>query len=63
MTGFIANGVVGFGFDDYPGARIPIELAPDKITGAAQRIALEKISSQHFAPLRPRCQLVHFSGL
>jgi hypothetical protein len=63
MTGFIAHGVVGFGFDDYASARIPIELAPDEITGAAQGIALEKISPQHFAPPYPHCQLVHFSGL
>jgi hypothetical protein len=63
MTRFIADGVVGFGFDDYPSTRIPIELAPDEITGAAQRIAPEKISYQHFAPICLHCQLIHFSGL
>ena len=63
MTRFIADFVVGFRFDNYPRARVPIELAPDELMGAAQRIALEKISPQHFAPLRPGCQLVHFSGL
>jgi hypothetical protein len=60
MTGFIADGLVGFGFDDYTSARIPIELAPDEITGAAQRIALEKVSPQHFAPPCRHCLLVHF---
>jgi hypothetical protein len=63
MTRFIADCVIGFGFDDYASARIPIELAPDEITGAAQRIAPEKIPSQHFALPRPHCQLLHFSGL
>jgi hypothetical protein len=63
MTGFIADCIVGFRLDDYPGAQIPVELASDEIAGTAQWIALEKISPQHFAPPRPRCQLVHFSGL
>jgi hypothetical protein len=63
VTRFVPDCVIGFRFNNYPGARIPIELAPDEITGTAQRIALEKISPQHFAPPRPRCQLVHFSGL
>ena len=63
MTSFVADCVVGFGFNDQPSARIPIELAPDEITGAPQRIALEKISPQHFVPACPHCQLVHFSGL
>jgi hypothetical protein len=63
MTGFITDCVIGFSFNDYPGTRIPIELAPDEITSAAQRIALEKISPQHFALRRPHSQLVHFSGL
>jgi hypothetical protein len=63
MTSFVADCVVGFGFNDQPSARIPIELAPDEIAGAAQRIALEKISPQYFAPPCPQCQLVHFSGL
>jgi len=63
MTRFIADCVVGFGFDDYASARIPNELAPDEITGAAQRIAPEKIPSQHFALPCPHCQLLHFSGL
>jgi hypothetical protein len=63
VTRFIPDCVVGFRFNNYPGARITIELAPDEIAGTAQRIALEKISPQHFAPPRPRCQLVHFSGL
>ena len=60
MTRFVADGVVGFGFDDYASARIPIELAPDEVTGAAQRSALEKISSQHFAPPRPAASWLTF---
>jgi hypothetical protein len=63
MTSFIADCVVRFRFDYYPRARIPIELAPHEIAGTAERVALEKISPQHFAPLHPGCQLVHFSGL
>jgi hypothetical protein len=63
VTRFIPNCVVGFRFNNYPGARIPIELAPNEITGAAQRIALEKISPEHFAPSCPDWHLVHFSGL
>jgi hypothetical protein len=63
MTGFIADCVIGFRFNDYPGTRIPLQFAPNKITGAAQRVALEKISPQQFAPPCHRCQPVHFSGL
>jgi hypothetical protein len=63
MTSFIADCVVRFRLDYYPGARIPIELAPHEIAGAAERAALEKISPQHFAPPCPRYQLAHFSGL
>jgi hypothetical protein len=63
MASFIADRVVRFRLDYYPGARIPIQLAPNEITGTAQRTALKKISPQHFAPLHPGCQLVHFSGL
>jgi hypothetical protein len=60
MTSFIPNCVVGFSFNDYPGTRIPIQFAPDEITGAAQRVALEKISPQHFAPPCHHCQLITF---
>jgi hypothetical protein len=63
MTGFVADCLVSFRFNDQPSARIPTELATDEITGAAQRIALEKISPQYFAAPCPHCQLVHFSGL
>src|SRR5437588_9271822 len=49
MTSFVTDCVVGFRFNDQPSARIPIELAPDKIAGTAQRIALEKISPHHLA--------------
>jgi hypothetical protein len=63
MTRFIADCVVGFGFDDYASARIPTELAPDEITGAAERVALEKISPQHFAPPGSHYQLAHPPGL
>ena len=63
MTRFVADGVVGFGFDDYASARIPIELAPDEIVGTTERVALEKISPQHFAPPYSRHQLVHPPGL
>ena len=63
MTGFITDCVIGFSFNDYPGTRIPIQFAPDKIAGAAERIAPEKISPQQFALPCYRCQLVHFSGL
>jgi len=63
MRRFVSDCVVGFRFDDQPSARTPIELAPNEITGAAQRIALEKIPRHHFASPRPRYKLVHFSGL
>jgi hypothetical protein len=55
MTSFVTDCVIGFRFNDQPSARIPIELATDKITGTAQRIALEKISPQRFASLCRHC--------
>jgi hypothetical protein len=63
MASFIADCVVRFRLDYYPGARIPIQLAPNEITCATQRIPLEKISPQHLDPTCPGCELVHFSGL
>jgi hypothetical protein len=63
MTSFIADRVVRFRFNDYPGARIPIELAPNEIAGTGERITPEKILPQHFAPPCFRSQLVHSPGL
>jgi hypothetical protein len=63
VTRFIPDCVVGFRFNNNPGTRIPIELAPDEITGAAQWITLEKICPEHFAPSCSDWHLVHFSGL
>jgi hypothetical protein len=63
MTSFIADRVVRFRFNDYPGARIPIELASNEIAGTGERIAPEKILPQHFAPPYFRFQLVHSPGL
>jgi hypothetical protein len=62
MTGFIADCVVRFRFDDYPSARIPNELAPDEIAGTAERVTLEKISSQYFTPLAHRAKSDQRSG-
>jgi hypothetical protein len=50
MTSFIADCIVRFRFNDYPSARIPNKLAPDEIAGTGERVALEKISPQRFAP-------------
>jgi hypothetical protein len=47
MTGFITDGVVGFGFHDYAGARIPTELAANQIVRATEWIPLKKIAAQH----------------
>jgi hypothetical protein len=63
MTSFIADRVVCFRLDDYPGARIPIELAPHEVARAAKGVALEEISPQHFAPPGSHYQLAHPPGL
>jgi hypothetical protein len=63
MTSFIADCVVGFRFNDQPSARTPIELATDEIAGTAQRIALEKISPQHFARWSQRTPPTQLPGL
>ncbi|HEY4758245.1 MAG TPA: hypothetical protein VIH43_06780 [Chthoniobacterales bacterium] len=47
MTGFVTGGVVGFGFHDYAGARIPIELAANQIVRATEWVPLKKIAAQH----------------
>ena len=58
VTSFIADCVVGFGFNDPSSAGMPIEFAPNEIASATQRIPLEEISPQHFTPLCPHRQLV-----
>jgi hypothetical protein len=63
MASFIADCIVRFRLDNYPGARIPIELAPDEIVGTAEGVALEKVSPQHFAPPGSRYQLAYPPGL
>jgi hypothetical protein len=47
MTGLITDRVVGFGFHDYAGARIPIELATNQVVSATKRVPLKKIAVQH----------------
>jgi hypothetical protein len=63
MTSFIADRVVRFRLHYYPGARIPVELAPHQVAGTAEGVALEKISPQHFAPPGSRYQPAHPPGL